>query len=385
MHRCLEVLDILVLIFRGIQDDYIYHGESRSSLAHMAVTCRRFYDPAMNALWSWMVTIMPLVKCMGSDMIVLRPPRESIDLSEQGLPVRVIDLQYCLILTVNLQCLAREPSEAEWERMLKHAHRVRCLFLCSSEPSMPLSRTLLAAVSRFLYRTAQTRKISPFQQLSHIWCEVYMDIWCTWPCLSVLAGPTLSHVVLWEVPCDRLDIASDWKAALIPIDNLLVQLVHASPNIVHLQARGFPHDDKIFPSIIIQTLQRLVSFHLDQQPLSRELISVLSSICRLRELAIVLDDIEWQYNSTFAGFIAPFQMLTRLSIALSSPLSCIGFMESLPPTPLPQLTHLKFDFTEIDSTADLPELLSLVGRQKSLKHLAPQTLVDSNGRERPRS
>ena len=88
MHRCLEVEDIVILIAREIYDGRWTHSEFNSVLASMAVTCRRFYNPAMNVLWSEMFNIMPLLQCMSPDLIVAKPPRDSIDLAEQGVLVR---------------------------------------------------------------------------------------------------------------------------------------------------------------------------------------------------------------------------------------------------------------------------------------------------------
>ena len=67
MHICPLPIEILTDIFAAINE-----GSSKSSclrtFAALAKTCRRFKEPALNALWKDMDSFMPLVLCLPEDV-----------------------------------------------------------------------------------------------------------------------------------------------------------------------------------------------------------------------------------------------------------------------------------------------------------------------------
>jgi hypothetical protein len=67
MHICLLPIEVLTDIFAAICE-----GSSKSfclrTFAALARTCRRFKEPALNALWKDMDDFMPLVLCLPEDV-----------------------------------------------------------------------------------------------------------------------------------------------------------------------------------------------------------------------------------------------------------------------------------------------------------------------------
>ena len=68
MHICLLVsIEVLTNIFAAI-----YEGSSKENslrtFAALARTCRRFKEPALNALWKDMDSFMPLILCLPEDV-----------------------------------------------------------------------------------------------------------------------------------------------------------------------------------------------------------------------------------------------------------------------------------------------------------------------------
>lgn len=70
MHRALHICEILLEIFAHVnttvRDRWSYHQPKfvRKSLAALAVTCKTFYEPAMNELWAVMFGLTLLLGCV---------------------------------------------------------------------------------------------------------------------------------------------------------------------------------------------------------------------------------------------------------------------------------------------------------------------------------
>lgn len=62
MHECLEVFDIIRLIFEDVRDDPSRFA-SRTLIA-LAVTCRAFHDVALDTLWFKQTSLVPLLKIL---------------------------------------------------------------------------------------------------------------------------------------------------------------------------------------------------------------------------------------------------------------------------------------------------------------------------------
>jgi hypothetical protein len=61
MHHCLEVTEILVNIFEHCADDW------RCKLLPLALTCKYFLEPSLNALWGGRRSVVELLKTFPSD------------------------------------------------------------------------------------------------------------------------------------------------------------------------------------------------------------------------------------------------------------------------------------------------------------------------------
>jgi hypothetical protein len=71
MHVCLSIPEILAIICDEIAPSDLYDKHGCQDLAALAVVARIsrvFYESASNALWNSFWTIVPLLRCMPSDV-----------------------------------------------------------------------------------------------------------------------------------------------------------------------------------------------------------------------------------------------------------------------------------------------------------------------------
>ena len=59
MHRCLEITEILKIVF-----DNLDYSSRRRSLYALALVSKRFHEPALDILWEWDGSVLPLVKTL---------------------------------------------------------------------------------------------------------------------------------------------------------------------------------------------------------------------------------------------------------------------------------------------------------------------------------
>ena len=64
MHRCLQIQELLSIIFRYVR--------IQKTLARLARTCTDFRDPALNVLWHTQNTLLPLFKCLPRNAWVMK-------------------------------------------------------------------------------------------------------------------------------------------------------------------------------------------------------------------------------------------------------------------------------------------------------------------------
>jgi hypothetical protein len=69
MNYCLRIDEILRNIF-----EHVFEGgrAGRSSVANLAITCQDFKAPALELLWSSQCSLLPLMKCLPTDVWSLR-------------------------------------------------------------------------------------------------------------------------------------------------------------------------------------------------------------------------------------------------------------------------------------------------------------------------
>jgi hypothetical protein len=64
VHRSLLAERILLNIFDHVHAD----GDDDGSVYNLAITCRAFQEPAMDVLWRVQMSLVPLVKCLPTDL-----------------------------------------------------------------------------------------------------------------------------------------------------------------------------------------------------------------------------------------------------------------------------------------------------------------------------
>ena len=66
MHRCLQIPELLSIIFENVHKD---ESCGPATVAALARTARCFEDAALNVLWSTQLTLVPLIKCFPSELL----------------------------------------------------------------------------------------------------------------------------------------------------------------------------------------------------------------------------------------------------------------------------------------------------------------------------
>ncbi|KII93116.1 hypothetical protein PLICRDRAFT_380502 [Plicaturopsis crispa FD-325 SS-3] len=106
MHRCLMILDVLLMIFESLD-------LSKRDLARLARTCKLFCSPALDVLWRDQQHLLVLLKCLPPDLWK----------NEDGTETRLI---------------LRRPVVAEdWTRFVAYANRMRTLALGDANHDQP--------------------------------------------------------------------------------------------------------------------------------------------------------------------------------------------------------------------------------------------------------
>ncbi|KAI0783951.1 hypothetical protein BC629DRAFT_534535 [Irpex lacteus] len=144
MHLCLQLAELQMQMFSSLE---------RDDCKQLSVTCKCFYDQAMNQVWKRLDSFVPMARCMSDAIVEAMPPGAGI-----------------LMHQINF---IRAPSQADWQMFCKHAHRVRdfrgqCLWitLVPSVNCVALSNDAREVVVAFLLRLgAEGRPRSLFPNL----------------------------------------------------------------------------------------------------------------------------------------------------------------------------------------------------------------------------
>jgi hypothetical protein len=65
MDRILEIPELLAVIFEHLY----YDSDTYCGTLALALTCKRFQEPALDVLWSFLPHILPLFKCLPEDAV----------------------------------------------------------------------------------------------------------------------------------------------------------------------------------------------------------------------------------------------------------------------------------------------------------------------------
>ena len=65
MHHCLQIQELLSLIFR-------HYAHKPKMLVGLAMTCKAFQEPSLDFLWHTQTTLLPLLKCLPPNAWVIK-------------------------------------------------------------------------------------------------------------------------------------------------------------------------------------------------------------------------------------------------------------------------------------------------------------------------
>lgn len=68
MHRLFLVHELFMIIWEHLYDEDDIPGASKVVLARLARTCKTFHAVALNALWSNLDGIAPLIQCLPAEV-----------------------------------------------------------------------------------------------------------------------------------------------------------------------------------------------------------------------------------------------------------------------------------------------------------------------------
>lgn len=70
MHRCLQVPEIVILLSKALDQTNLFSEEypDDRDLLSMALTCRAFLDPALDALWGHISSLDPIISCLPQNL-----------------------------------------------------------------------------------------------------------------------------------------------------------------------------------------------------------------------------------------------------------------------------------------------------------------------------
>lgn len=147
MHRALRICEILLEIFAHVNTDRnprSYQASPQKSLAALAATCKTFHEPAMNELWAVMFGLTPLLGCVTR----LYPM-----IYQNG-------HEYSLFDFPSFEGI--EPlSENEGRQFLRHAARVRFMYVQAREDYHRLLSVLKCTMTCMFPRLLSLRNLFP--------------------------------------------------------------------------------------------------------------------------------------------------------------------------------------------------------------------------------
>ncbi|KAG1864843.1 hypothetical protein F4604DRAFT_1905302 [Suillus subluteus] len=182
MHRLFLVHELLMIICEHLYDEDDIPNASKKALARLARTCKAFHAVALNALWSNLDGVAPLIQCLSAE---------------------VTRLCWRLPLGTAVVGIERAPRKAEWDIIQGYASRVRRLRVLN--PLRPVEPSIILTLSR----PPTTSPLFPNLR-SLVWNDSRPQ---TMGFLKTLCGPLLASLTL---DCSSTGTAR-WNAAASPI------------------------------------------------------------------------------------------------------------------------------------------------------------------------
>ncbi|KAF8887149.1 hypothetical protein BD779DRAFT_1786293 [Infundibulicybe gibba] len=288
MHRCLLIPEILRIICVHIST----HHQSRDLLA-VALVCRGFYNTSLDLLWRQIYGLLPLVRCLPSDIWSGPPANYNV-------------------------VLARAIAPPDLERFRAHAHHVQVYH--NHYTDVPI--TIYQALNFHFH----DQPIFP-NLVEIVWRSVKSEVF---PYISMFLGPRIRKMELY--------ISGD------PIQNsLLLTLGKRCPSLIHFNL--YPTMDcyldigrQIKPLLSQWSQLETLEIHC----LSEESLQIVAGLPHLRGL--ILSQVDDDYGNTFSPIPGTkvFPVLQNLSIRASSPILCINLLKAATNCPLKKFTFSLF-------------------------------------------
>ncbi|KAK7468316.1 hypothetical protein VKT23_002830 [Stygiomarasmius scandens] len=285
MHHCLQVLDILHLIFECVREN-----AHLATLVNLAVTCKLFCEPALDVLWWSVPSAYALLNCLPDDIW------------EQTLTDRAVGRGK--VVERSKRKFRRVPNSSELSRCQFYTHRVR-RFGVQDPPNMRISSRRMHHSDEFLSQF----DVKMFPNLREL---VYYVPYQEPDTISIYTylGPSLISLSLhWDCrPSSFLRICEEIQRVCPFMEKLSVYHVslgqHSSifsPSIVQFSA-------------LVSSLHLRV-FHCHRCQLSDSALQHLSQLPHLKQLEVgnTVDDLVRAIKAS-NSLIAPFTGLCLLSI-----------------------------------------------------------------------
>ncbi|KAI0076369.1 hypothetical protein K474DRAFT_1663028 [Panus rudis PR-1116 ss-1] len=243
MHRCIQVDEILRVIIHFVSPSIprtVGQLEARNkSFLSLALTCRTFRDPAIDALWETQYGIWNLVKHFPEDLYKVSTTEENH----------------------HVWTFEREPVEADWEGFSRYAKRVRNLLLNTFPSRTRDAHPSPEAYQTLLCHTAKFGPLLPTLRSIH-WQDNRILYKTIEPFIPVFVGPSLEELAISSVRGydDYIDrkFIFDLREALRTVPRL-------SPSLLSFGQWLFPHvwdTTCTVPEIcrIISQMQKLTAY-----------------------------------------------------------------------------------------------------------------------------
>ncbi|KAI6014659.1 hypothetical protein EDC04DRAFT_2904035 [Pisolithus marmoratus] len=325
-HRALSVPEIVRLIFGFVQAwdaespageciGSVIPTEGKKSLAYLARTCHFFHEPAIDALWTNLESIDPLIKLL---------PRRMWAKSRYPLLVR------------------KFMRKKHWDTFQKYASRVKTLRGPSYGLTTATQHAVMAAIASY---PKATRPLFP-QLTVIVWREI-RTFHRSEPCVSLLKyfmGPSVTQITL-KLHCWPYHIRSEM--------DVLAEMSNICPNVISFTAQFPPssHNDPCEEvGDIVRNWKRLRALHSCALPQS--VMDQLISQNTLSSLAIELN------NSIYPPYIGQLpESLHTFSLGGSSAITCTRYLKNIHASPTSLTLRIGADDSTIEDIAELFRIL----------------------------
>ncbi|KDQ60327.1 hypothetical protein JAAARDRAFT_191719 [Jaapia argillacea MUCL 33604] len=294
MHKCLCIPEILTLIA-----EFAHKDADHLSVASMAMTCQTFAGPALDILWHYQESVVPLIRTLPSSLL---------EETEEAVTGHLV------------MSFKRPMKPSDWSRFVVYAPRVKMLRLGLWYKGRSHSlEGVLSKLDLDTYRGVapiETTALLPNLQL----ITIDPPHWYIFPHIPLLFGPRTVTVTLAFAPNQTQDTLRD----------VLNAIRHKSPHIGALQVTecDFMNDD--------------------------ELAEYSNFICGMSDLRLLAFEPELPHRVWAHLASVPFSV-----IKLTLPPAHLGLLStSLPSTPFSALGMITLTISDSGSWTDFTSCLS---------------------------